>query len=289
MYTKILVPLDGSNLAEQILPYAGLMAEKFQIPVELLRVNDPDAITAFAPPLQGGDYLKKISQRHFPPSRTVHGVVEMGRPAEIIAERAAVHPGTLIAMATHGFSGIQRWLLGSVANKVVRTAKNPVLLVRPVEKRDPLEPIQMKTLLVPLDGSGLAEKVLPHVVALAKVLPLEVNLIRVYAPSTESYVVGDGLYVDVLSQERETNRKRAEEYLEGKTQELQAEGMGRVISIAVEGDAAGEIIDLARKTPDSLIAMSTHGRSGVNRWLLGSVAEKVVQHSRDPVLVIRPE
>jgi len=289
MYTKILVPLDGSHLSEQILPYAGLMAEKFHIPVELLRVNDPGAITAFAPPFQGGDYLKKVSQLHFPLSRSVDCVVEMGKPAEVIVERAAANSGTVIAMATHGFSGIQRWLLGSVANKVVRTVKNPVLLVRPAEKGNPLEPIKFKTLLVPLDGSGLAEKVLPHVVALAKVLPLEVNLLRIYSLPVESYVVGDGLYMDVLAQERETIRKTAEEYLQGKTQELQAEGLERVISIALEGDAAGEIIELARRTPDSLVAMSTRGRSGVDRWLLGSVAEKVIQHSQDPVLVIRPE
>jgi nucleotide-binding universal stress UspA family protein len=289
MYTKILVPLDRSNLAEQILPYAGLIAEKFHVPVELLRVNDPDAITAFAPPLQGGDYLKKVSQLHFPLSRSVDCVVEMGKPAETIVERAAAHPGTVITMATHGFSGMQRWLLGSVANKVVRTARNPVLLIRPTQKGNPLESIELKTLLVPLDGSGLGEKVLPHVVVLAKAFHLEVNLVRVYTLPAESYLVGDGLYMDVLSQERETIRKGAEEYLDGKTQELQAEGVGRVISIAMEGDAAGEIIDLARKTPDCLIAMSTHGRSGVERWALGSVAEKVIHHSKNPVLVIRPE
>lgn len=289
MYTKILVPLDGSKLSEQILPYAGLIAEEFNIPVDLLRVNDPDTITAFAPPLQGGDYLKKAAQLHFPLSRKVNCIVEMGKPAEFIVEQAAADPGTVIAMATHGVSGLQRWLLGSTTNKVVRTAKNPVLLIRPVEKGNPIEPIKLKTLLVPLDGSGLAEKVLPHVVALAKALHLEVNLVRVYTLPADSYLVGDGLYMDVLSQERETIRKGAEEYLDGKTQELQAEGLGRVISIALEGDAAGEIIDLARRTPDCLIAVSTHGRSGVGRWVLGSVAEKVIQHSGDPVLVIRPQ
>jgi nucleotide-binding universal stress UspA family protein len=71
-------------------------------------------------------------------------------------------------------------------------------------------------------------------------------------------------------------------------QQLRAEGLENVISTSIEGDPAGEIIDIARKTPKNLIAMSTHGRSGVRRWVFGSVAEKVIQHSGDPVLVIRP-
>jgi len=289
MYTKILVSLDGSKLSEQVLPYARLIAEGFHIPVELLRVNDPDIITAFAPPLQGGDYLKDVSRRYLSTARSVDCVVEMGKPAQIIVERAAADRGAVIAMATHGLSGMQRWLMGSVANKVVRTAKNPILLVRPAEKGDPLEPIKFKTLLAPLDGSALAEKVFPHLIALATTWDGEVNLVRVYALPAESFVVADGLHMDVLSRERETIRNEAEEYLNGKTQELQAEGLRRVISIATEGHAAGEIIDLGRRTPDCLIVMSTHGRTGIERWTLGSVAEKVIHHSREPVLVIPPE
>lgn len=84
------------------------------------------------------------------------------------------------------------------------------------------------------------------------------------------------------------DEKEAKTYLEGKTQQLRAEGLDRVISTAIEGDRAGEIIDLACKTPNNLIAMSSHGRSGVGRWVLGSVTERVIHHSRDPVLVIRP-
>ena len=289
MYSKILVPLDGSNLAEQILPYVRLLAEAFHVRIELLRVNHPDIIAAFAPPLEGSDYLKTVAQLHFPISLRVKCSVEMGKPAELIVERAAVDRGAIIAMATHGMTGMKRWLLGSVANKIVRMAANPVLLVRPSEKGNPPRPIKFKTLLVPLDGSALAEKVFPHVIALAKTLDLEVDLVRVYSIPVETYTVGDGLYMDVLSQERETIRKEAVEYLDGKTQGLQAEGLGRVVPIALEGDAAGELIDLATKTPDCLIAMSTHGRSGIHRWFLGSVTEKVIQHSSAPVLVIRPE
>jgi len=289
MFNKILVPLDGSKLAEQILPYARFMAETFSVPVELLRVNDPASMTPFAPPLQGGEYLKKISESYFLSSAQVTTSIEVGKPAEIIVSCAALDGDTLIAMATHGLSGIQRWVLGSVAYKVAHMAANPLLLVRPLEGHDPVKPISLRTLLVPLDGSGLADKILPYVIALARRLDLEVNLVRAYLMPAESYAVGDGLYVDVLNRGREVIRKEIDDFNSSKTQELQAEGLSRVSAVAVEGDAAEEIIDLALKTPDCLIAMSTHGRSGVGRWVLGSVAEKVIHYSRHPVLILRPE
>jgi nucleotide-binding universal stress UspA family protein len=189
-------------------------------------------------------------------------------------------------MATHGMSGIQRLILGSVAYKVAHTATNPLLLVRPVAESG--NRILLKTLLVPLDGSGLADKILPHVAAMARKLNLEVILLRVYAFPTETYIVGDGLYMDVLSREREAVRKEIEDYLSAKSWALQSEGVNRVSTLGVQGEAAQEIIDLARRTPNCLIAMSTHGRSGLDRWVVGSVAEKVIHHSREPVLVIRP-
>jgi nucleotide-binding universal stress UspA family protein len=286
-YTKILVPLDGSKLAEQILPYARALAEAFRIPVELLRVDEPELIPPYSLPRQAGGYLEEIGGGYFAPSVQVNHAVEPGKPAEVIVDRAGAVRGTLIAMATHGGSGIRRWLLGSVASKVVQTAESPVLLVRSIEGNDPTKPVRLNAIYVPLDGSGLAEAVLPHVKELAQKMNLEVCLVRVYASPPESYLVGEGLSAPALGRLREQIREEAENYLTGKTDELRAEGLSRVSSIAVEGDPAGEIIDVARKTPDNMLAMATHGRSGLGRLVLGSVTEKVVHHSRDPVLIIR--
>lgn len=288
MYKKILVPLDGSKLAEQILPYARTFAEAYEIPVELLWVSDPDIRTPFWPPLPSREYLKETSANYLSSLR-VEQTETTGKPAAVIVDRAAADPGCLIAMATHGLSGIRRWVLGSVTSKVVQTATNPLLLIRPAETGEPASQIQLKTMFVPLDGSGLAESILPHVVALAKKMQLEVHLLRVYSLPVNSYLIGDGVYVDHLPKRKEALQKEAETYLEGKTEKLRAEGLNRVVSTAIEGDAAGEIIDLACRTPDNLLAMSTHGRSGVGRWMLGSVAEKVIQNSRDPVLIVRPK
>lgn len=284
MYTKILVPLDGSRLAEQILPYASLIAEKFTIPVELLRIDDSGDL----PKSKGQEYLKEIGDWAFPRGVEFNRVVEIANPTEAILRHCADDRGTLVAMATHGLSGIRGWTMGSVAYKVVHATRNPVLLIRPTEEGDPGVAVRLGTVLVPLDGSSLADRILPHVIALAKILNIEVSLIRAYMSPRDSYIVGDGLYMDQLARERDVFKQEVEDYLAAKTEEIRAAGISRVSPIVSHGDAAAEIIDCARKTQNSLIAMSTHGRSGVGRWLIGSVAEKVVQYSRNPVLLIRP-
>lgn len=288
MYTKILVPLDGSSLAEQILPYARIFAETYGISVELLRVNDPDIRTPFWPPLPGSEYLQRIAAATLPGSLRVDCVEESGKPAEVIVGRAKSDPACIIALATHGLTGARRWLLGSVASRVAHTTTNPLLFIRPAEAGELATRIELRIVFVPLDGSGLAEKIVPHVITLARKMKLEVHLVRVYTLPADAYIVGNGVYMQALTQQRETIQKEVETYLEGKVEELRAEGLDQVVSTAIEGDPAGEIIDLAQRTPNNLIAMSSHGKSGIVQWVLGSVAEKVIHHSRDPVLVIRP-
>jgi nucleotide-binding universal stress UspA family protein len=280
--------LDGSKFGEQALPYVRTFAEVYRTPIVLLHVKDPDIRVPFWPPLTIDEYLKQASVKYLSPSMTVDHVQEVGKPAEVIVDRAKDDPACLIAMATHGLSGARRWLLGSVASKVVHTTKNPLLFIRPSESEDPATKVELKTVFVPLDGSGLAEKVLPHVIELAKKINLEVQLVRVYSVPPDAYVVGDGVYPQAYAQQREAIQKEAEHYLEGKVEELRADGLREVLSTAIGGDPAGEIIDLAQRTPNNMIAMSSHGRSGIAQWVLGSVAEKVIHHSRDPVLVIRP-
>lgn len=284
MYNKILVPLDGSNFSEQVLPYAHVFADAYRAPVELLRITDPDA----RPPQADDQYLEEITAKHFRSSSVpVTTAAEIGKPAEVIVDHAKGDPACLIAMATHGLSGPRRWLIGSVAGKVVQTAANPLLLIRSIEGADASASVRLDTVFVPLDGSGLAEKTLPHVCALAKVMKLEIHLLRMYTLPADAYLIADGVIAQAPAQYREELKNEAETYLDGKVAGLWAEGFDSVVATAIQGDAAGEIIDLALRTPNNLIAMSTHGRSGIGRWVLGSVAERVIQHSRDPVLLIR--
>ncbi|HSQ12468.1 MAG TPA: universal stress protein, partial [Candidatus Deferrimicrobium sp.] len=163
----------------------------------------------------------------------------------------------------------------------------PILLIRPEEDGLPPATITLKRVVVPLDGSGLAEKVLPHVASLATKLKLEVQLVRAYALPPDAYLVADGVIEQGPAQFRRSKHEECEKYLDGKVAGLRADGVDPVTATVIEGDAANEIVELAAGSPQSLIAMSTHGRSGVGRWVLGSVAERVVQHSRAPVLLIR--
>ena len=288
MYSKILVALDGSNLAEQILPFVRWIAEPNKIPVQLLTISDPDARAPFWPAEVDESYLKKVAEKYFTTPNRVTVAVERGEPAAVIVDCAKNDPASLIAMATHGVSGVRRWLLGSVASKVIQTAVNPQLLIRPVEDSAPSTKAGLGSLIVPLDGSTLAETVLPHVASLARQMKLRVRLIQVYTLPKSAFVVADGMFDQGPAVFRDALRKEAEGYLGAKAEQLRAEGVEQITTGAVEGDAAGEIIDSARAAPDNLIAMSTHGRSGVTRWVLGSVAERVIQHSGDPVLIIRP-
>lgn len=298
MYTKILVPLDGSKLSEGILPHARSFARALKVPVELLHAIEPEIINTFSDPGRGRfvdiveadmkrntvAYLESV--RHsFPDPSIVQPFAVLGKPAEVIMDRAAAQPGTLIAMATHGRSGIRRWLLGSVADKVLHATTNHMLFVRPSDESKREGEATLKTVLVPLDGSGLAEKVLPYITALSKKMKQEVILLRVFSVPIQTF--GEDAYMPRIDQIAASIREEARGYLGAKVEQLQAEGLEKVSDVLLEGDAAEQIIDFARKTPDNTVAMCTHGRSGAGRWMLGSVTERVVRHSGDPVLVIR--
>jgi nucleotide-binding universal stress UspA family protein len=293
MYSKILVPLDGSTLSEGILPYIRSLARVIRAPVELLRVNDSAQPRAYVTALQVGEYLEKIAAS-LSGITDVKLTVELGKPADMIVDRAAAQPDTLIAMATHGYSGAQRWLLGSIAEKVLHATTNHLLLVRPAGG-DTSGEARLKTVLVPLDGSELAEKVLPTVTNLAACLKLETVLvhvlIRFYFGSPDALLPMFGANIPNQQELWTQASAEAKQYLSEKVEQLRVAGLPHVSSVLIEGSAEGAaagIIDLARKTSENLVAMSTHGRSGIGRWMLGSVTERVVRHSTDPVLVIRP-
>ncbi len=299
MYKKILIPLDGSKTAEKVLPHARYLAGKINASVELLAVVDIADMATHIPAekarfldamFENGmriseTYLRGIAATF--PGIKVDCTVEKGRAEETIIEKGETDKGMLIAMATHGRSGLNRFLLGSVAEKVLRGSANPLLLVRATENAKSEGETGFKTLIVPLDGSELAESVLPTVTNVAKELGLEVLLFRGYHIPYNAYAGDEGYsagnYEDLITAVRD----EANAYLAKKVAEIKKLGDGNVSSVSAEGFAGDEIIALGRKTPDGLIAMCTHGRSGVKRWVLGSVTETVVRHTADPLLVVR--
>ncbi len=300
MYRKILVPLDGSNTAECALPFARCFARVWQTPIELLAVVDEVEMTRQVSAAEGlffdrliDDQTRRLEKyletvgKNFPRGAIRWGV-EKGNPADVIIESAAADKATLIAMATHGRSGLDRWLVGSVAEKVLRGAANPLLLVRAGAAAPSWDMAAFKSVIVPLDGSELAESVLPAAAEIAANLDLEIVLLRVYGVPYGAYSGGEGFYnTSQVGAFVASLKSEAQDYLERIGATLRARGVRKVTPLVEEGLGPDEIIACAQKTPNSLVAMCTHGRSGVKRWVLGSVTETVVRHSHSPVLIVR--
>ena len=304
MYTQIIVPVDGSTLAEGVLPYVRSLARQLELPVTLLQVIDPEVVSSYttardmsqydtimaAMKVSSDEYLRKAASLFGEPLK-VDSLIEMGSPADTIVRVAARDSRALIAMATHGRSGFQRWTMGSVADKVLHAASNHLLLIRPREEggKKPSEEEPLTKIVVPLDGSKLAERVLPDIMELAQKMSAEIILLRAYALPLSTYWVGEEDQAPNITELQARVRLEAKEYLDAKVEELKAKGFEKVSSVLLEGFGPAEIINFANKTSDNMIAMCTHGRSGMKRWVLGSVTERVVQASGDPVLVIRAQ
>lgn len=299
MYTRILTPLDGSRLSEGVLPYVRTFARAFRCPVELLEVVEPDAIKEALGPQRGRDldvaemsmrkastaYLEQIA-RSFPDPAAVTLSVDVGRVPEVIAKKAAAHPGSLIAMSTHGRSPLPRWALGGVTDRVVRTSGRPVLVVRPpAGAARAEEAAELRAVILPLDGSPLAEGAREHAVNCCTALGAELLLVRVVKPI--ALYASEGVAATLTYDPMVDLEGEAEAYLERQEASLRGGSLKEVRHRVLIGDPAQQIVRLAEKTEGSLVVMSTHGRSGLARWAVGSVTEKVVRHSGRPVLVVR--
>jgi nucleotide-binding universal stress UspA family protein len=306
MYKRMLVPLDGSALAEVILPYTRELARRIGLDVVLIHIADKkDSETLLlhkayvdrtADTIRS-DLAKNQKKKSGVPRESqgikVFGEVIVGYPAEEILRYADENDIDLILMATHGRSGIRRWVIGSVADKVLRSSRVPVLLVRTGIPQHIVDNEWPDTMLVPLDGSGLAELVLPHVAALAKqpnAKTVEVTLlIACEPPSMPAFAPPEFLanWGDMAVKQMAKSRNSAKKYLTRIEKQLNSAGL-TVSSEVLEGQSAEEIVNYAAKNGSSLIVMATHGRSGLSRWAYGSVAEKVLLAASSPILLVRP-
>jgi nucleotide-binding universal stress UspA family protein len=301
MAAQILVPLDGSSLAEQALSCAitlarGLPAElvllrAIQIPPDILELLDEstpklNAIVAQLETVANG-YLRTLVERLGETGLTAQHTVQRGSAAEAIldyAERAKIDQ---IVMATHGYSGIRRWTHGSVAERVLQAARVPLLLVRVSEEdlaEDWRQPMACQRILVPLDGSPLAEQILPTVTVVARALDAELVLFRVPIAQVSSWVTGEP-YLPVLGV-LETAEGAAQTYLDAVATRLEAEGHDVTVAMSI-GAVADCMIEYAEAHDIDLVAMCTHGRTGLARWALGSVADRVLRAGSTPILLVR--
>ena len=208
----------------------------------------------------------------------------VGRPAEEILRVADEEGCGMIAMSTHGRNAITRGILGSVTDKVLHASDAPILTIAPERARKYQEDkASLETLVVPLVGSELAERALPYAEKLAGLLSLKILLARVVRFERPHYTVSGVELPDLTEQ----LVHEASEYLEGISKEVGSRGL-KVETKVLRRAPAPVLLDLAHQTPQSCIAMTTHARSGLSRWMMGSVAEALVRGSGEPVLLIRP-
>ena len=325
MFKRILTPLDGSTLSEGILPYVRALAPAFGARVDLLRTyqnlayeltpeDDVDSVSIMAAlePLatrlhnQAQSYLEHVA--HGLRGLGVHTIVDVrSGPAAIhIVNEADAVEDTVVAMSTHGRTGLGRWIMGSVTDRVLHTTMAPLLVVHPERGAPSVDSTaEIGTLIVPLDGSDLAEMVLPIATKeVAKALGSQVILAETVGvrghvrttvtrgspaaeiedPATTRRTMAPPLPASASWARWRTRRRSISA---SAAAEMRREGVAEVRTTVTRGSPAAEIEELARATPDSMIIACTHGRSGVGRTVLGSVTDRLARHSGHPSLIVR--
>ncbi len=317
MQSQIVVPLDGSPLAETILPQAQVLARAARRGLTLVYALPPPQVTGALTTgmipttslyesweqalVWARRYLTDQVNHLAAEDLRVRAEVIDGDPVPAILAYAAAHPEVAaLAMATHGRTGLRRWVFGSVADAVLHAARVPLLMLRPPAARPdiPLRAARpYRTILVPLDGSTVAEAALPPaqelaratgatLVLVASVLEPELALVAVGGLPDVLAPSGNGVAPSWMAAAEQAAAPDLERYLTGMAQRLEANGYP-VEKRLTYGPAAPAILHLSEEVDADLIVMSTHGRGGLERLLLGSVAMQVLQAARRPILLVR--
>jgi nucleotide-binding universal stress UspA family protein len=283
-YHKILVPLDGSAVSRWVLSRSERLLTRPGTELLLLGVAEASAAQAADPLFRADprhkplhDELASLKASLLARNIAVDAEVRFGDPATEILREAATSDFDLVAMATHGRTGLNRLLFGSVALKVLQACPLPMLLFRPLLRHDdslsPVErtdPARFQRVLVPLDGSAVAEEIVPALERLARTFGASLHLFTAISGGADEAA----------------HRRDADDYLARWTRIFASIGIDATTEIRA-GEAAAEALDCVRERGLDAIAMTTHGRSGIHRAVYGSVAEKVLSHAEVPLLVVR--
>ncbi len=300
MYKKLLVPLDGSKLAEVVLPYAEELASRLNAKITLLHVlpvyyhvyaaletttQIPYTEAEMEPVREKAqEYLNNVSKQLADKGIATNNIIIISNATadEIIGcvEKENVD---LIVMGSHGRTGIGRLVLGSITDKVVRAIKQPIIVIRAKDgNTDVSQQTLFKKILVTLDGSKGSEIVLPYIEELALKLQAQVTVMHIITPH---YFEAETESPKQLEELRESSR----EYIEKINAGLKQKGLNSEAEFkeVTSGSEAETIIKFADEVGADLVAMATHGRSGLSRWAFGSVANKVLHEGNTPILLVR--
>jgi len=299
-FQSILVPLDGSPLAEQAIPIAQAIAQRARCKLKLVLVHQPPPILMKPGPeylkleltMQKADreYLKSVTTAlRERLGRMVSSAVLRGLPvAETLARYTRELGADLVVMTSHGRGGVRRAWLGSVTDQLIRSTEVPVLVVRPAEPGAARPVWEPGEILVALDGSPLAEAALEPAIEMARLWDAELSLVQVVRPislASGPHLAFPSSYSDQVTAMR---RESAHDYIRDVAEGVRDSGT-RASGVTVIGNSVPEtLIELAEPERVSLMVVATHGLGGLRRMVLGSVADKVVRGANVPVLVVRP-
>lgn len=301
MFKRILIPVDGSKRAEQALEVVKYLSQKQHVEVILLEVIDTVVtpvpvghhgeighVISMKPTIQQGhadEYMGDLISRTSREVETCRGIIEYGRPEKVIIETAQRENVDLIIMVTHGYKGLDRILLGSITEKVIRNAACPVLALR--DDRIP------KHILVALDNTPYCESFIQPTIELANLFDAKVTLTHV----NQNLQLTQANAIDYLSTMDPGLYQRIQEaqamssslYLDDLVEEIEIES-GTVCQFEIaEGNIGEGILEIAERHQCDMLAMKTHGRQGIDRLLNGSVTEEVFRRGEKSMAIFHGE
>lgn len=301
-FRSIVVPLDGSPFAEQAIPAAAAIAGAAGAKVRLVLVhrlppppNDPETAKLYvsvelAVRKSEREYLRSIARRLKDGGVQASALMLEGPAGPTLVHWIGGSAADLVVMTTHGRGALGRATYGSVADQLVRSLKVPVLLLRPetAGRAGKDTAWVAREIVVGLDGSRAAEAALGPAAALARTLEVPITLVQVVLPLAAATDPPLPFPTGYDTQITEVRRREARDYLEDVAEGLRAQGIAATAVAAVAGSAAGMLLELGRSERGVLLAIGTRGRGGVKRFMLGSVADKLVRGAEVPVLVVPP-
>jgi nucleotide-binding universal stress UspA family protein len=296
MFRHILVPLDGSVLAECVLPHVLALATVHDASVTVLQVLEPRperSATPFSDPLDlrldnviADAYLAEVAQRLSRAGVLVETATLSGAAAEQIVAFARRTDVDLIVMSSHGKRGLSEWNVSSVTQKVALRATRSLMIVRAYAARQESQELALyHRVLVPLDGSQRAEYVLPAAVSVARAHDAALVLAHIVRePERPQHLWSDDKDIDLVQQLVTAKRRTAEVYLKGLCARLP---VAAEMELLTSTDVAGTLRDLAQRRSCDLVMLSAHGNSGSPLCTYGSVTTGLIGYGRAPLLIVQ--
>jgi nucleotide-binding universal stress UspA family protein len=296
VFKRILVPLDGSQLAESVLPPTLFLAEHLRATIVLFHALERGAPATIhgerhlLDEAEAQHYLADLAARLARPDLAIETNVHPNKEADVarsIIEHITELNADLIALCEHGRSGLRDVLVGNIAQQVMQLGATPVLFVRPRMESAPT--FECRKVLVPLDSTTIHEPALPVAADIARACGAAIHLLTV-VPTTGTLSAeraGTGLLLPAtMTAILDLAQRGAVEYLQKQTERLVADGLAATAAV-VRGDTAPTILENIESAKADLVVLATHGRANIDAFWSGSVTPKVLSRSEVPVLLVR--